>query len=105
MQTHEKYGIALRSASPTIIDGTEVPCYRCVSRQFVQTPGSIYARRDHSRYIIDETKAEGRPDEATCSVDFSHDDIDNFSIADCFSPALMKVIYSLFGWTIKLAKK
>ena len=152
------------------------------------TPGSIYARRDHSWYIIDETKAEGRLDEAPCSEDFdhitgqyqawveqgdimgayfAHDHIDNFtgvtddgirmgynggtgfraygskadrsmrvielkesdvtnyttrsisfsevtgtrhafSIADYFSPALltvlMKAVYALLGWAIKLAK-
>ena len=30
---HGKYGIALRSASPTIIDGTEVPCYLCINSE------------------------------------------------------------------------
>ena len=67
--------------------------------------GTFFPRRDHSRYNIYKTKAVVRPDEATCSVDFSHDDIDNFSIAVFFSPALMKVVYALFGWAIKLAKK
>ena len=49
VQPHGKYGIALRSASPTIIDGTEVPCYRYLRKLH---PAGVTPQR----FYIDDKK-------------------------------------------------